>query len=58
MKMSDRAKADRPREKLQARGAGALSDYGIIGIETGTVFCAESVPFISISFFVYVQEYC
>jgi DNA repair protein RadC len=30
MKMSDRIKADRPREKLQAKGAGALSDYELL----------------------------
>ena len=28
--MSDRIKADRPREKLQAKGAGALSDYELL----------------------------
>lgn len=28
--MSDRAKADRPREKLQAKGASALSDYELL----------------------------
>ncbi len=30
MKMSDRAKSDRPREKLQAKGASALSDYELL----------------------------
>lgn len=30
MKMSDRIKADRPREKLQAKGARALSDYELL----------------------------
>ena len=30
MKMSDRRKDLRPREKLQARGAGALSDYELL----------------------------
>ena len=30
MKMSDRAKADRPREKLQSKGANALSDYELL----------------------------
>src|SRR5690606_20287332 len=30
MKMSDRHKSDRPREKLQAKGAGALSDYELL----------------------------
>lgn len=28
--MTDRAKADRPREKLQAKGASALSDYELL----------------------------
>ena len=28
--MSDRQKADRPREKLQVKGAGALSDYELL----------------------------
>lgn len=28
--MSDRAKADRPREKLQSKGANALSDYELL----------------------------
>lgn len=30
MKISDRQKADRPREKLQAKGAAALSDYELL----------------------------
>lgn len=30
MKMSDRHKSDRPREKLQAKGASALSDYELL----------------------------
>ena len=30
MKMSDRRKDLQPREKLQARGAGALSDYELL----------------------------
>lgn len=30
MKMTDRAKADRPREKLQSKGASALSDYELL----------------------------
>jgi len=30
MKMSDRQKADRPREKLHVKGAGALSDYELL----------------------------
>src|SRR5690606_11622332 len=30
MKISDRHKHDRPREKLQARGAAALSDYELL----------------------------
>jgi DNA repair protein RadC len=30
MKMSDRTKSDRPREKLQAKGASALSDYELL----------------------------
>lgn len=30
MKMSDRTKSDRPREKLQAKGAAALSDYELL----------------------------
>ena len=29
-KMTERAKADRPREKLQAKGANALSDYELL----------------------------
>ena len=30
MKMSDRHKLDRPREKLQAKGASALSDFELL----------------------------
>lgn len=30
MKMSDRSKSDRPREKLQAKGAAALSDFELL----------------------------
>ena len=30
MKMSDRAKTDRPREKLQSKGASSLSDYELL----------------------------
>ena len=29
-KIRERVKADRPREKLQAKGAGALSDYELL----------------------------
>lgn len=30
MKMSDRHKNDRPREKLQAKGAASLSDFELL----------------------------
>lgn len=46
MKMSDRRKDLRPREKLQARGAEALSDYELLMaiIGSGTQYADVTKP--------------